>query len=66
MLLEALQSERPELKAHAPQFTNLQTPGAMIALLEEKLSAVGADIDTRSHIHIGSVLVDGMTVAGEG
>lgn len=38
-VLEALQSERPELKAHAPQFTNLQTPGAMIALLEEKLSA---------------------------
>jgi len=32
----------------------------------QRIAAVGADIDTRSHIHIGSVLVDGMTVAGEG
>jgi PmbA protein len=32
----------------------------------QRITAVGADIDRRSHVHVGSVLVDGMTVAGEG
>ena len=32
----------------------------------QRIAAVGADIDRRSHVHVGSVLVDGMTVAGEG
>ena len=32
----------------------------------QRVAAVGADIDRRSHVHVGSVLVDGMTVAGEG
>ena len=31
----------------------------------QRIEAVGADIDRRSHIHIGSVLVGRMTVAGE-
>ena len=31
----------------------------------ERIEAVGADVDRRSHIHIGSVLVGRMTVAGE-
>jgi PmbA protein len=30
------------------------------------IEAVGRDIDPRSHIRTGSILVDGMTVAGEG
>jgi len=32
----------------------------------QRIVAVGADIDRRSHVHVGSVLVEGMTVAGEG
>ncbi|HYG06450.1 MAG TPA: metalloprotease PmbA [Stenotrophomonas sp.] len=32
----------------------------------QRVAAVGADIDRRSHIHVGTVLVEGMTVAGEG
>ena len=31
----------------------------------QRIEAVGADVDRRSHIHIGSVLVGRMTVAGE-
>ena len=32
----------------------------------QRIVAVGADIDRRSHVHIGAVMVDGLTVAGEG
>lgn len=36
-----------------------------LADMFRELVAVGADIDTRSNIHTGSLLIDGMTLAGE-
>jgi len=37
-----------------------------MALMFQAIEAVGSDVDTRSHIKTGSILISGMTVAGEG
>jgi len=44
---------------------NVTIAGNMASMFQA-IEAVGSDVDPRSHIKTGSILIGGMTVAGEG